>query len=329
MTEKKPPLVIITHPLPEDWITDLKDSCRVIVGPEEGRGISPQIADHLAEARALITLLDDPVDADLLDRAPSLQVVANMAVGYDNIDLEACTARGIKVGNTPGVLTEGTADLTLALMLAVARQLPRASLDAREGRWTNWDPTGWLGEDLKNAVVGIIGMGKIGTAVAERVRAFQSNIIFNNRSPKPALAERLSGQQVKLDVLLEKSDFVSLHVPLTEETSKMIDEHALQQMKSTALLINAARGAVVDSAALVKALEKGWIRGAGLDVTDPEPLPPDHALYRLENCLITPHIGSATRNTRRTMAELTVNNVLTGLRGKPLPHQVNPELDQG
>ena len=329
MTENDSPLVLITHPLPEDWIAPLREKCRVMIGPEEGRGVSPRLEEHLAEAQGLITLLDDPVDARLLERAPALQVVANMAVGYDNIDVEACTAREIRVGNTPGVLTEGTADLTLALMLAVARRLPQASRDAKEGRWSNWDPTGWLGEDLKHAVVGIVGMGKIGTAVAERVRAFESEIIFNNRSPKPDLEARLPAQQVSLEELLERSDFVSLHVPLTGATDGMIDEKALQRMKSTAILINAARGAVVDSAALVKALEKGWIRAAGLDVTDPEPLPPDHALYGLENCLITPHIGSATRNTRRTMADLTVNNVLAGLQGKPLPHQVNPELDQG
>lgn len=327
MNAEQKPLVIVTHPIPQEWIHDLHQSCRVIVGPEEMRGLSSRLQERLPEAEGMISLLDDPITEQLLGQASSLKVISNMAVGVDNIDISACTRRGIRVGNTPGVLTEGTADLTMALLLAVARQLPRANADARAGLWTTWDPAGWLGADLAGGTVGILGLGKIGSAVARRAAAFNSRILFTNRSPKPELEEALGAQQVALEDLLAESDFLCLHIPLTGETKKIINQQALQRMKETAILINAARGAVVDTDALVEALQQGWIRAAGLDVTDPEPLPPDHILYQLENCLITPHIGSATWNTRRQMAQIAVRNVLAGLKGEPLPHLVNPEVE--
>lgn len=326
MTPGNKPLVILTHPLPEDWIAPLRDHAELRIGPEGGTGLTPALEEALPQARGLLCLLDDPIGADLLGRAGKLQVVTNMAVGYDNIDVDACTALGIPVGNTPGVLTEGTADLTMALLLAAARMLPQASRDAREGRWNTWDPTGWLGADLKGSIVGIVGMGKIGSAVARRAAAFETRLIYHNRSSRPEIEEQLGAEQVTLTALLEKSDFVCLHVPLTEETRGMIDREALRMMKESAVLINAARGEVVKTSALVTALREGWIRAAGLDVTDPEPLPPEHPLYGLDNCLITPHIGSATHHTRRTMAKLAVNNLLAGLQGERLPHCVNPEV---
>lgn len=326
MSQDQKPLVIITHQLPEAWISDLTEHYQVRIGPEGGEGLTPELEKELPNADALFTLLVDPVDEDLLSSAPRLKVVSNMAVGVDNIDLEACTRRGIPVGHTPGVLTAGTADLTWALLLSTARKIPQAQQDARAGKWTTWDPTGWLGTDLEGATLGIIGMGKIGSAVAKRAQGFGMNLIFHNRSPRPSLEQELDAQQVSLNEVLEQSDFLCLHIPLNEETRHLINKTALQNMKPSAILINVARGPVVDTDALVQALKKGWIRAAGLDVTDPEPLPPDHPLYSLSNCLITPHIGSATHNTRRTIANLAVQNVIAGLAEEPLPHCANPAV---
>ncbi len=326
-TEIKP-LVIITHPIPDDWIRDLTSNCEIVIGPEDGRGIHPSLKKYLSRARGILSLLDDPITPEVISEAKQLKVISNMAVGTDNIDISACTQRGIPVGNTPGVLTAGTADLTLALLLAAARKLIPSSRDAREGRWASWDPAGWLGADISGKTVGIFGAGKIGSAVAQRAAAFNAKIIFTNRSSKPDLVEKLNAEQVELDQLLKRSDFLCLHVPLSAETEGIIGRSALQKMKETAILINSARGAVVKTEALVEALQQGWIQAAGLDVTDPEPLPPDHILYSLENCLITPHVGSATYGTRSTMAALAAQNILAGLKGEHLPHCVNPEVYQ-
>jgi lactate dehydrogenase-like 2-hydroxyacid dehydrogenase len=245
-----------------------------------------------------------------------------MAVGVDNIDVKACTLRKIPVGNTPGVLTESTADLTMALLLSIARNIHRASLDAREGRWNTWSPTGWLGTELNGSILGIIGMGKIGRAVAKRAWGFGMNILFSD----PETRNEINATQVPLAELLIKSDFVSLHAPLTSETRGMINQTTLSLMKPSSILINAARGPLVDTSALLDALQNHRIAAAALDVTDPEPLPPTHPLYRLSNCLIVPHIGSATQQTRRKMAELACENLLAGLEGERLPNCVNPEV---
>ena len=316
------PLVLIGRTLPEGWLASLDSRVRTVTGAS---GIA-SLTDHLAEAEGLFTLLTDRVDEALLGQAPRLRVVSNMAVGVDNIDLAACTRRGLPVGNTPGVLTESTADMTMALLLSAARRLPEASADAKAGRWTTWSPTGWLGADLNGATLGIVGMGKIGAAVAARAQGFGLRIIYASRSAHPEVEARLSAIRVTLETLLRESDFVSLHVPLTAETRGLIGEQALRAMKPTAILVNAARGPVVEAAALHRALSEGWIAGAALDVTDPEPLPPDHPLYRLGNCLIAPHIGSATHGTRRRMAERACGNLLAGLEGKRLPHCANPEV---
>lgn len=316
------PLVLVTHTLPTDWLAPLKEKCRLVIGPEGGKGLTPHLEKHLPEADALFTLLVDPITEDILERAPNLKVVSQMAVGVDNVDIAACARRGIPVGHTPGVLTAGTADLTWGLLLSVARRIPESQADARAGRWTTWNPTGWLGADLNGATLGIVGMGKIGTAVARRANGFGLRLLFANRSPLPSCEEELNAQQVPLDKVLEESDFVSLHVPLTEETHHLIDAQSLQKMKSTAILINAARGPVVDTSALLQALREGWITAAGLDVTDPEPLPSEHPLYALSNCIITPHIGSASYNTRRRMAKIACQNVLAGLEGRALAHEV-------
>ncbi|MCK4488728.1 MAG: D-glycerate dehydrogenase [Anaerolineales bacterium] len=320
------PLVLMTHDLPEDWVGELLEDYQVITGFNEERGLDSKLIKHLDKAEGILCLLDDPIPAELLERAPNLKVVSSMAVGVDNIDVAVCTRLGIPVGHTPGVLTEGTADLTVALLLAVCRQLPTASEDARQGRWTNWDPTGWLGMDLKNSIVGIIGLGKIGTAVGERLAAFGAQIIFTNRSPQPEKEKKLNATQVNLDELLRTGDFICLHAPLTKETANLINEQAFQKMKSSAILINAARGAIVDTAALTRALKEGQIRAAGLDVTYPEPLPPSHPLYKMDNCLITPHIGSATFQIRQTMAKIALENLSAGIKGIHLPYCANPEV---
>lgn len=323
---REKPLVIISHKLPDAWIKSLDGKCQLIQGPEDAECLSPELTARLSEAEGLFTLLTIPVSEDLLREAPHLKVVSNMAVGYDNVDVAACTRRGIPVGNTPGVLTEGTADLTMALLLSAARQLPTASRDAREGRWTTWSPTGWLGADLNGATLGIIGLGKIGAAVATRAAAFGMKIIYSDPTTHPEIDKSLLAMRKSMDEVIAEADFLSLHCPLTPETTGLIDAAALKAMKSSAILINAARGPVVNTADLVHALTKGWIAAAALDVTDPEPLPADHPLYTLENCLIVPHIGSATQLTRRRMAELACDNLLAGLHGERLPNCVNPDV---
>jgi phosphoglycerate dehydrogenase-like enzyme len=323
------PLVLITHTLPEGWLHALENCCRTLVGPVDATRLAPELESYLDEAEGLFTLLTIPVDEALLARAPRLRVVSNMAVGVDNIDLAACTRQGIPVGNTPGVLTEGTADLSMTLLLAAARGLPQASADARQGRWKTWSPAGWLGADLDGATLGIVGMGKIGRAVAYRAKAFGVRLLYANPDPVPEIEKELGAAYRYLEDLLRQSDFVSLHVPLTPQTRALIGEAALRLMKPTALLINTARGPVVETQALLRALTEAWIAGAALDVTDPEPLPAEHPLYSLSNCLITPHIGSATWNTRRRMAQRACENLLAGLRGERLPFCANPEVYGG
>ncbi len=320
------PFAIVTHALPEGWLALLESRCELLAGPADAAALAPELQARLREAEGLFTLLTVRVDEALLQGAPRLRVVSNMAVGVDNIDLAACTRRGIPVGHTPGVLTEATADLTMAVLLAAARRLPEASRDAREGRWTTWSPTGWLGADLQGATLGIVGMGKIGQAVAARARGFGLRLLYADQRARPEAEESLGAQRAELADLLEHSDFVSLHVTLTSETRHLVNEQTLRAMKPTALLVNTARGGVVDTPALVRALSEGWIGGAALDVTDPEPLPLGHPLYSFPNCLIVPHIGSATVGARRRMAELACENLLAGLEGRPLLHCANPEV---
>ncbi|HEX2084113.1 MAG TPA: D-glycerate dehydrogenase [Solirubrobacteraceae bacterium] len=265
------------------------------------------LTDDLAEAEGVLCLLTDRIDAAFLDEAPKLRVIANYAVGADNIDLDEARRRGIAVGVTPGVLTNATADLAFALILAAARQLPEAANDAREGRWRTWEPAGWLGLELRGATIAIVGFGRIGQAVARRAEAFGMEVL-------PV------GRQTPLGDALARADVVSLHAPLTPDTKKLIGADELRAMKPTAILVNTARGGLVDTDALTQALRASHIAAAALDVTDPEPLPPDHPLYDEPNALVVPHIGSATHTTRERMAQLAVDNLLAGLAGRPLPH---------
>jgi glyoxylate reductase len=320
------PLVLVTHTLPEGWLDTLEGRCRMLVGPVDADRLSPDLERSLPEAEGLYCLLTIKVDETLLNRAPKLKVVSNMAVGVDNIDLSTCTERGIPVGNTPDVLTDGTADLAFALLLSAARGLPGASQDAREGRWKTWSPTGWLGKDLKGAALGIVGLGKIGRAVAERGRAFGMTIIYTDPVQQPEFEDRFNAKCLPLEELLQEADFVSLHIPLTPQTRHLMNKRTLRLMKPDAILINTARGPIVNMEDLATALKENWLHGAALDVTDPEPLPTDHPLFQLPNCLITPHIGSATWNTRRAMAERACINLLAGLNGEKIPFCVNPEV---
>ena len=260
------------------------------------------------ELEGLLAMLTDRVDSELIEAAPRLRAISNYAVGTDNVDLEAARARGIPVGNTPGVLTESTADLALALMLALSRRLAEGEAHVRAGRWATWEPGLMLGRDLHGATVGIVGFGRIGQAVARRLEPFGGQVLHSSRT---------SG--VALDELLERSDFVTLHCPLTPETRGLIGREALARMKPTAYLINTARGPVVETDALTRALHAGEIAGAALDVTDPEPLPGDHSLLEAPNLLVVPHIASATHATRERMAEIAVDNLLAGLAGEQMP----------
>jgi len=271
-------------------------------------------------------VLTEQIDPELLDKAgKSLKVVSQMAVGYDNIDVAACTERGIPVGNTPGVLSETTADLAFALLLASARRVVEAADYVRDGKWQTWAPMTMTGQDLYRSTVGILGMGRIGKAFARRLKGFDCNIIYHQRNPDPDAGE-LGAAYVDFDTVIHSSDFISIHVPLTEETHHLIGEHELSMMKPNAIIVNTSRGSIIDQKALYSALRNGEIAAAGLDVTDPEPIDPNDPLLKLPNVTVLPHIGSASVNTRTKMAVIAARNLIAGLKGEQLPHCVNPEV---
>jgi lactate dehydrogenase-like 2-hydroxyacid dehydrogenase len=276
----------------------------------------------------ILSLLTDRVDDELLDAAgPGLRVVSNFAVGFDNIDVPACTRRGVPVGNTPGVLTETTADLAWALLMAAARRLPEGYDYVRAGKWRTWGPLLLLGPDVHHATLGIVGFGRIGREMAKRARGFDMTILINDAFPPTAEEQAALGvEAVAMDELLARSDFVTLHVNLTPETRHLIGPASLARMKPTAILVNTSRGPVVDQVALAAALHDGGIAAAALDVTDPEPMAPDDPLLSLPNCLVVPHIASASRATRGKMAAMAAANLLAGIHGERLPTPVNPEV---
>jgi glyoxylate reductase len=304
----------VTRSLPGPALDRLRARHDVDVWPARLPPPYEELVARAAGVEGLLTLLTDRVDAALIEHAPRLRAISNYAVGYDNIDLAAATARGIAVGNTPDVLTEATADLAFALLLAAARKLPEAIASVQEGDWLTWEPARYLGQSVAGATLGIVGFGRIGRAVAHRAEGFDMTVVHTGAPG--------SGSGFPLEDLLERSDFVSLHCPLTPETYHLIDSAALARMKPTAILINTARGPIVDHDALRAALAAGEIAGAALDVTEPEPLPVGDPLLSAPNLIVTPHIGSATRLAREWMAELAVENLLAGLDGQPMPHQV-------
>jgi glyoxylate reductase len=284
------------------------------------------LAELLHGCDGALTLLTDVITPELLDREPQLKVVSNLAVGFDNVDVPAATARGVAVCNTPGVLTETTADFAWALLMAAARRIVEAVEYVRAGKWQTWGPTLLLGRDLHGATLGIIGLGRIGREVAKRARGFDMTVLAYDAYEDPEAASALGVTYRPLDEVLRTSDFVTLHCALTPETHRLIGARELRLMKREAILVNAARGPVVDTEALVEALREGVIGGAALDVTDPEPLPADHPLVHMPNVIVVPHIASATVATRNKMAELAAQNLLAVLRGERPPHIVNPAV---
>jgi glyoxylate reductase len=305
--------IFVTRELPGPAVGRLSAAHDVDLWPQRSPPPHNQLIAHAREADALLTLLTERVDAELLDACPRLRAVANYAVGVDNIDVAACAQRGVAVGNTPDVLTAATADLTFALILAAARRLPQAMATVREGTWAPWEPDAHLGLELEGAMLGIVGLGRIGRAVGRRAEGFGLRVIHSGR-----------GDGVELDALLRDADIVSLHCPLTPQTTGLIDDRALALMKPGAILVNTARGPIVDQAALRDALHSGTIAGAALDVTDPEPLPPTDPLLDAPNLIVAPHIGSATVRARERMADLAVGNLEAALAGEPMPHPVHP-----
>ena len=299
--------VFITRPLPGPALEVLSAAGHDLdVHPGPLPPTTAELQAGLAGAEGLLCLLTERIDAAVLAAAPKLRAIANYAVGCDNIDLHAAAARGIPVGVTPDALTDATADLTLALLLAAARKLPQAAADVHADAWHTWEPSGWLGLELRGATLLIVGPGRIGGAVAERARAFGMTI-------------ETAGREDDLHAALARADIVSLHVPLTARTQHLIDAAALDAMKPTAILVNTARGALVDQVALAGALHDQTIAAAALDVTDPEPLPPSDPLLQAPNLIVLPHIGSATTRARERMAQLAVDNLIAALDGWPMP----------
>lgn len=321
------PKVFVSRRIPDEGLNRIAAECDVDLWPQQLPPPSDVLRDLVKGCDGLVSLLTDRIDGPLLDASPRLRVVSNYAVGFNNVDVPACTARGVCVGNTPGVLTDATADTAVTLLMAAARRLAESAADAKGGRWLTWEPLGWLGQDLAGRTLGIVGMGRIGFAVAKRLHhGWGMKVLYTEQVPRPEADKEFGARRVELDELLAESDFVSAHVDLNPSTKGMFGAAQFKRMKRTAVFVNTARGPLVDQAALAEALRDGTIFAAGLDVTDPEPLPPGHELYKLPNCIIVPHIASATVGTRNAMARICAENLLAGVRGEPLPHWVNPEV---
>jgi glyoxylate/hydroxypyruvate/2-ketogluconate reductase len=318
------PGILVTREVFDETLDYLRGHCEVEANQRDAAFDPDALARKLADKDGVMCALTDRIDARLLERCAKLKVVANIAVGYNNIDLAACTARGIMVTNTPGVLDDSTADLAWALMLATARRLTEVESYVRGGEWTGWRLKQWLGVDVHHATLGIVGMGRIGQAIGKRAAGFDMKVIYHNRKRvAAALEQRLNATYVTKEELLSQSDFVILQVPYSPETHHMIGAAELKLMKPTAVIVNSTRGGVIDDAALVAALESGVIRGAGLDVFENEPkLNP--AFLELKNVVLAPHIGSSTETTRRAMAMTAAKNAVAALTGKTPPNLLNP-----
>ena len=322
----KRPRVLVTRGLPGRAIEYLGEHTEVEVWPDEMPPPPEALRASAASCHGLLTLLTDRVDAALLDAAPELLVVSNMATGFDNVDVEAANRHAVLATRTPGVLTDTTADFAFALILAAGRRVVEGDRYVREGRWKTWGPETLLGHDVHGATLGIVGMGRIGREVARRATGFGMRILYNSRERKPDAERELGAEFSDLDDLLRESDFVSLHTALTPDTRQIINAATLRIMKPTAVLVNTGRGQLVDQAALFEACRDGVIAGAALDVTDPEPMPAGDPLLTLPNVIVTPHIASASVATRSRMAMMAVENLVTGLRGDMPEHTVNPEI---
>jgi glyoxylate reductase len=320
------PKVFLTRRILEPALQSVLDICQADVWPDELPPSHEVILKRVPGVDGLLCLLTDRIDAEVLDAAgPGLKVISNHAVGLDNIDLAAAAVRRIPVGNTPGILTDATADMAFALLLSAARRVVEGDRLVKAGGWKTWSPGFLLGADLRGATLGILGFGRIGRAVARRASGFGVRILYHD--PHPAAPEPgLEAEAVDFETLLREADFLSIHTPLTEQTRGLIGAEALAKMKPTAVLVNTARGPVVDLGALYESLRTGRLFAAALDVTDPEPLPTDHPLLTLENCIVVPHIASASWATRSKMSQMAAENLLAGLRGERLPNCANPEV---
>ena len=329
MNDPGPPRVFVARVIPDEGLEPVRAACDVDLWTDELPPPRDELLRRVRGIEGLLSLLTDRVDAELLDAAgPQLRVVSNYAVGFDNLDVPELTRRGIPAGNTPGVLTETTADLAWALLMAAARRLPEAVDYVRDGRWQTWGPMLLLGVDVHGATLGIVGFGRIGREMARRAEGFGMRILYHDVSPASPEDEAALGDatRVELEELLAESDFVTLHVNLSEETRHLIGTDALARMKPSAVLVNTSRGPVVDTEALAEALRDRRIFAAALDVTDPEPLPVDHPLVAMPSCILVPHIASASHVTRGRMAAMAAENLLAGLRGERLPNCVNPDV---
>lgn len=319
------PKILVTREVFDETLAYLAQHCEVEANQQDMAFSPDALAQRLAGKEGVVCCLTDRIDATLLESCPRLKVVANIAVGYNNIDLAACTARGIMATNTPGVLDDSTADLAWALMLATARRITEVESCIRAGQWTGWRLKQWLGVDVHHATLGIIGMGRIGQAIAKRASGFDMKVIYSNRKRvSPDIERRLNATYMSKDELLKQADFVVLQVPYSPETHHLIGTAELKTMKPGAILINSTRGGVVDDAALIEALNNGTLRGAGLDVFENEPrLNP--AFLQLKNVVLTPHIGSSTEATRQAMAMTAAKNLVAALTGGNPPNLLNPE----
>ncbi len=321
----KKPRVFVTRIIPEKGLEMVRNEADVEVWQNPFPPPYQTLVQKAKGMDALLCLLTDKIDENFMAAmGPQVKVISQMAVGFDNIDVPAATARGIPVGNTPGVLTDTTADFAWSLLMAAARRVAEGDRFTRAGKWKTWGPIDFLGPDITGATLGIIGFGRIGRGMAKRAQGFDMRILYYDRRHHSEAEQKYGAQFVDLDTLLSESDFVSLHTVLSEETYHLIDDAHLKTMKPSGILINTARGPVVDSMALYRALSSGTIAGAALDVTDPEPIKPGHPLLTLDNILITPHIASASIKTRTKMATMAAENLLAGLKGKRLPNCVNP-----
>ena len=320
------PKVFVTRVIPEKGLEIIRGICDVDLWQSELPPTRDELLQRIRGVDGILSLLTDKIDGDMMEEAgPQLKVISNYAVGFDNIDVPAATARKIPIGNTPGVLTDATADFAFALLMTVARRVTEAERYVHDGKWKTWGPLTLLGVDIKGATLGLVGLGRIGKAMARRALGFEMRVIYYDPSEKePDLA--LQVEQVDFETLLAESDFISLHIPLTPDTHHMIDSQAFLRMKPNAVLINTARGPVVDPDALYEALWERRIFGAGLDVTEPEPLPMDSPLLTLDNIVIAPHIASASKTSRDQMSWMAAQNLITGVKGERIPNCVNPQV---
>ena len=321
------PRIFVTRRIPEIGMEMLRQEAEVELWQEP---YPPEYSTLIQKAEGvdgLLCMLTDRIDGNLMDNiGPQLKVISQVAVGVDNIDVSAATARSIPVGNTPGVLTDTTADLAWALLMAAARRVVESDRFVRAGKWKTWGPIDFLGLDVSGATLGIVGFGRIGQAVARRAHGFGMRILYHSRRHHPKAEDECRAEYVDLETLLREADFVSLHTNLTQETHHLINDERFAMMKPTGILINTSRGSVVDPKALYRALASGTIAYAALDVTEPEPIEPDDPLLILDNIVVIPHIGSASVRTRSKMAEMAAENLIAGLKGERLPNCANPRV---